>query len=153
MWWVRARQEATHNEASDMEWWGKGDWNSGICYLEYLFDFCMGVWWSTTTRDNITLVLLILRVLLRVHPAVLDLAVQRGRLLAGEGVLGVVTHQGLLVKHRPVPAEETPPGVSSNVYICSFLKPRLHLIPYPISEREIVHFKPALLKALKDPSS
>ena len=51
MWWVWARQEATHNEASDMEWWGKDDWNSGICYLEYLFDFCMGMMINNSKRQ------------------------------------------------------------------------------------------------------
>ena len=43
------------------------------------------------------------------HQAVLGGAVQAGRLLAREGVLGVVTDQSELVKHSPVTTEETPP--------------------------------------------
>ena len=52
-------------------------------------------------------VLVVVEVIL--HQAVLSGAVQAGGLLAGEGVLGVVTHQSELVKHSPVTTEETPP--------------------------------------------
>ena len=155
MWWVRARQEATHNEASDMGWWGNDDRNSGICYLEYLFDFCMGMMINNNKRQYHTST---------PHtpstPPCPPCRTGSGRTARATPRRGRRPRGG----YTPGPPGQTPSRsrrrnstwgqqLSLMSVFCSFLKPRLHLIPYPISEREIVHFKPALLKALKDPSS
>jgi len=52
--------------------------------------------------------------------AELHTAVQAGRLLAGEGILGVVAGEGLLIKHSGVTTEERPLGCLDNVAFIVF---------------------------------